>query len=54
VGGVFDLGVVGRGTFMEIGTFIERNLQHDLFSNIIDLCPVGALTSMPSAFKKRS
>jgi len=51
--GVFDLGVFGRGLFMEIGTFIENNFQTELSGNIVDLCPVGALTSMPFAFTTR-
>jgi len=54
VGGISDFGVIGRGFFMEIGTFIENHLYNDLFSNIIDLCPVGALTAMPSAHKMRT
>lgn len=54
IGGSFDLGVVGRGMFMEIGTYIESVLESELSGNIIDLCPVGALTSKPSAFKARS
>jgi len=39
-----DLGVIGRGQKMEIGTYVEKALEHELHSNIIDLCPVGALT----------
>lgn len=51
--GNFDLGVIGRGSFMEIGTFIETNIDDELSANIIDLCPVGALTSMPFAYRAR-
>jgi len=51
--GTFDLGVFGRGSSMEIGTFIENVFHNDLSGNIIDLCPVGALTSMPYAFTAR-
>lgn len=50
---VFDLGVLGRGSMMEIGTYIERFTLDALSANIIDLCPVGALTSMPYAFTAR-
>jgi len=38
---------------MEIGTYNSKNLLDELSGNIIDLCPVGALTSMPYAFKQR-
>ena len=50
----FSLGVFGRGSFMEIGTYLNLNLLDELSGNIIDLCPVGASTSMPYAFKSRS
>lgn len=53
VSGTFDLGVLGRGFSMEIGTYVENHLDHELSGNIIDLCPVGALTSMPYAFAAR-
>jgi NADH dehydrogenase/NADH:ubiquinone oxidoreductase subunit G len=53
VSGVFDLGVLGRGGAMEIGTFVENHFLDELSGNIIDLCPVGALTSMPYAFSAR-
>ena len=49
-----DLGVIGRGKDMEIGTYVSLSIEHELSSNIIDLCPVGALTSMPTAFSRRS
>ena len=49
----FDLGVVGRGNSMEIGTYIETTIDGELSGNIIDLCPVGALTSMPYTFTAR-
>lgn len=48
------LGVLGRGSRMEIGTYVATNLLHELSGNVIDLCPVGALTSKPFAFKARS
>jgi len=53
VSDVFDLGVLGRGFSMEIGTYVENHWDHELSGNIIDLCPVGALTSMPYAFRAR-
>jgi NADH dehydrogenase/NADH:ubiquinone oxidoreductase subunit G len=54
ISGNFGLGLIGRGNFMEIGTFVEKFLDTELSGNIIDLCPVGALTSMPFAFTARS
>jgi len=53
ISGVFDFGVLGRGNSMEIGTYIEQFIFDELSANIIDLCPVGALTSMPYAFMAR-
>jgi NADH-quinone oxidoreductase subunit G len=53
VAGVQELGAVGRGENMEIDTYIERALTSELSANIIDLCPVGALTSKPYAFIAR-
>lgn len=50
----FDLGVIGRGNSMEIGTYIEKYVSDELIGNIIDLCPVGALTSMPFSFTTRA
>jgi NADH dehydrogenase/NADH:ubiquinone oxidoreductase subunit G len=49
----FKLGLLDRGSNMEIGTYYNINLLDELSGNIIDLCPVGALTSMPYAFKLR-
>jgi NADH dehydrogenase (ubiquinone) Fe-S protein 1 len=49
----FSLGVLDRGSNMEIGTYYNIDLLDPLSGNIIDLCPVGALTSMPYAFKQR-
>lgn len=54
ISGNFDLGVIGRGNSMEIGTYIENYLNDELIGNIIDLCPVGALTSMPFSFTTRA
>ncbi|HEU0217586.1 MAG TPA: NADH-quinone oxidoreductase subunit NuoG [Stellaceae bacterium] len=53
VAGVSELGATGRGENMEISTYIERALGSELSGNIIDLCPVGALTSKPYAFNAR-
>ena len=53
VAGVEELGATGRGEHMEVGTFIEKALSSELSGNIIDLCPVGALTSKPYAFNAR-
>merc|ERR1712072_1200678 len=53
VAGVEDLGTVVRGTDTEIGTYIEKIFKSELSGNVIDLCPVGALTSKPYAFKAR-
>lgn len=54
VSAIFDFGVIGRGSNMEIGTYISNFISDELLANVIDLCPVGALTSMPSAFNIRS
>lgn len=53
VAGVNELGVVGRGNDMQIGTYIEQLLASEMSGNVIDLCPVGALTSKPYAFTAR-
>jgi NADH dehydrogenase (ubiquinone) Fe-S protein 1 len=53
VAGNFDLGTTGRGRATEITTYIENLLAHELSANVIDLCPVGALTNLPYAFKAR-
>jgi NADH-quinone oxidoreductase subunit G len=54
VAGVAEMGAVGRGETMEITSYLEKSLTSELSGNIIDLCPVGALTSKPYAFKARS
>jgi NADH-quinone oxidoreductase subunit G len=54
VAGIEELGATGRGEHAEIGTYIEKALTSEISGNIIDLCPVGALTSKPYAFKARS
>lgn len=53
VGGVEELGAIGRGEDMEITSYLERAMTSELQANIIDLCPVGALTSQPYEFKAR-
>jgi len=53
IAGLRELGATGRGEHMEIGTFIERSVESEVSGNIIDLCPVGALTSKPYRFKAR-
>jgi len=53
VAGVADLGGIGRGENMEIDTFVGKALASELSGNIIDLCPVGALTAKPYAFSAR-
>ncbi|MDP6427579.1 MAG: NADH-quinone oxidoreductase subunit NuoG [Rhodospirillales bacterium] len=54
VAGVPELGATGRGENTEIGTYLEKALTSELSGNMIDLCPVGALTSKPYAFSARS
>lgn len=54
IGGTYELGAVNRGEHMEVTTYIEKGISSELSGNIIDLCPVGALTSKPYAFKARS
>jgi len=54
IAGQRELGATGRGENVEIGTFIEKNLDSELSGNIIDLCPVGALTSKPFRYQARA
>lgn len=54
IAGVADMGVTGRGNASEIGTYVEKLLVSELSGNVIDLCPVGALTSKPASFTARS
>ena len=53
VAGVPEIGALGRGEYMEITSYLEKALTSELSANIIDLCPVGALTSKPYAFNAR-
>ena len=50
VAGVEELGAIGRGEDMEITTYLERGMMSELSANVVDLCPVGALTHRPWAF----
>jgi NADH-quinone oxidoreductase subunit G len=53
VGGISELGLIGRGEDAEITTYLEHAMTSELQGNVIDLCPVGALTSRPYAFQAR-
>ena len=53
IAGAPEFGSTGRGNDLQIGTYLERNLDSELSGNVIDLCPVGALTSKPYAFRAR-
>jgi NADH-quinone oxidoreductase subunit G len=53
IAGVEELGAIGRGEDMEITTYLEQGMTSELSGNVIDLCPVGALTSKPYAFAAR-
>jgi len=54
IAGMQELGTTGRGETMEIGTWVERSIDHELSGNVIDLCPVGALNSKPFRHRGRS
>ncbi len=53
VAGTAELGVTGRGRDSEVGTYVSKLMASELSGNVIDLCPVGALTSKPYAFTAR-
>jgi NADH-quinone oxidoreductase subunit G len=53
IAGVEEIGAIGRGETMEIATYVEKSISSELSGNMIDLCPVGALTAKPHAFKFR-
>ena len=53
IAGVPELGAIGRGEDMQITTYLEKSMQSELSGNVIDLCPVGALTSKPYVFEAR-
>ncbi len=54
IAGLQELGVMGRGEHSEIGTYVANTVTSELSGNVIDLCPVGALTAKPSRFTGRS
>ncbi len=54
VAGIREMGAVGRGEHTEISTFIEKSVESEVSGNIIDLCPVGALTAKPSRYQARA
>ena len=54
IAGVQDMGITGRGNQAEVGAYVSKLLASELSGNVIDLCPVGALTSKPFAFSARS
>ena len=53
VAGIPEIGAIGRGEDMEITTYLEKSMESEMSANVIDLCPVGALTSKPYAFEAR-
>ncbi|ACL72080.1 NADH-quinone oxidoreductase, chain G [Thioalkalivibrio sulfidiphilus HL-EbGr7] len=53
IAGIRELGATGRGEFMQIGTYIEKSVSSEMSGNVIDLCPVGALTAKPSRYTAR-
>ena len=53
IAGVPELGAIGRGEDMQITTYLEQSMQSELSANVVDLCPVGALTSKPYVFEAR-
>jgi len=53
IAGVPELGAIGRGEDIQITTYLEKSMQSELSANVIDLCPVGALTSKPYVFEAR-
>jgi NADH-quinone oxidoreductase subunit G len=54
IAGIQELGTTDRSEHMEVGTYIERSVDHELSGNIIDLCPVGALNNKPYRFGARA
>jgi len=54
IAGIKELGATGRGEHMQIGTYIEHAVESEMSGNVIDLCPVGALTSKPFRFRTRA
>ena len=54
IAGMPELGATGRGENMEIGTYIEKAVESEMSGNVIDVCPVGALTSKPFRYRART
>ena len=54
VAGIREMGATGRGEHVRIGTFLEKSIDSNLSGNVIDLCPVGALTSKPFRYRARA
>ena len=54
IAGMREMGGIGRGDRLEIGTYLEKSLKSELSGNVIDICPVGALTAKPSRYKARA
>ncbi len=54
IAGIRELGATGRGEHMKIGVYVERSVSSELSGNVIDLCPVGALTSKPFRYRARA
>jgi len=54
IAGLRELGMTGRGMNVEVGTYVENTVDHEMSGNVIDLCPVGALTAKPSRFGARA
>ncbi|MCP4089021.1 MAG: molybdopterin-dependent oxidoreductase, partial [Gammaproteobacteria bacterium] len=54
IAGIREMGETGRGEHMKIGTYIEKSIDSEVSGNIVDLCPVGALTAKPSRYKARA
>jgi len=54
IAGIQELGMIGRGEHMEVRTYIQSTVNHELSGNVIDLCPVGALVSKPYRFTARA
>jgi len=54
IAGIQELGTTGRGEHTQIGTYVEKSVDHEMSGNIIDLCPVGALNNKPYRFSARA
>ncbi|HEY3521853.1 MAG TPA: NADH-quinone oxidoreductase subunit NuoG, partial [Rhodanobacteraceae bacterium] len=54
IAGTYELGGMGRGEMLEIGTYIGKTIESELSGNVIDVCPVGALTNKPFMFRARA